>query len=392
MRWLIGLALLLASSAQAVPPASVAVAFDRQGLRTVLAEGEADRATQRLAGADDPVRIASISKLVTALGVMRMVDVGQLDLDRDIGDYLGYPVRNPAFAQRKITLRLLLSHRSSLIDGEELYIIPLGVTLQERLADPRVWDPAHAPGSDWFHYTNLNYPVVASVMERVSGERFDVLMSRLVLKPLGLDACFNWGAGCSAQAFRRAVVLHRANGEVARDDLKGNPPVCPVVTAPGQRCDLAAYVPGSNGALFSPHGGLRISMQDLARIGQMLARRGKGFLSPRAYAQLTRPAWRFNGGNGVGENGLGDGFFCAHGLGIHQLTESAAPCHDALFGDGRQRLGHAGSAYGLMSGLWWDPKTGAGLAYFTTAVPDDTPKGNSAFTAREEAIVEISRR
>lgn len=392
MRWLIGLALLLASSAQAVPPASVAVAFDRQDLRTVLAEGEADRATQRLAGADDPVRIASISKLVTALGVMRMVDVGQLDLDRDIGDYLGYPVRNPAFAQRKITLRLLLSHRSSLIDGEELYIIPLGVTLQERLADPRVWDPAHAPGSDWFHYTNLNYPVVASVMERVSGERFDVLMSRLVLKPLGLDACFNWGAGCSAQAFRRAVVLHRANGEVARDDLKGNPPVCPVVTAPGQRCDLAAYVPGSNGALFSPHGGLRISMQDLARIGQMLARRGKGFLSPRAYAQLTRPAWRFNGGNGVGENGLGDGFFCAHGLGIHQLTESAAPCHDALFGDGRQRLGHAGSAYGLMSGLWWDPKTGAGLAYFTTAVPDDTPKGNSAFTAREEAIVERSRR
>lgn len=392
MRWLIGLALLLASSAQAVPPASVAVAFDRQDLRTVLAEGEADRATQRLAGADDPVRIASISKLVTALGVMRMVDAGQLDLDRDIGDYLGYPVRNPAFAQRKITLRLLLSHRSSLIDGEELYIIPLGVTLQERLADPRVWDPAHAPGSDWFHYTNLNYPVVASVMERVSGERFDVLMSRLVLKPLGLDACFNWGAGCSAQAFRRAVVLHRANGEVARDDLKGNPPVCPVVTAPGQRCDLAAYVPGSNGALFSPHGGLRISMQDLARIGQMLARRGKGFLSPRAYAQLTRPAWRFNGGNGVGENGLGDGFFCAHGLGIHQLTESAAPCHDALFGDGRQRLGHAGSAYGLMSGLWWDPKTGAGLAYFTTAVPDDTPKGNSAFTAREEAIVERSRR
>lgn len=383
---------LLAFPASASPPASVAVAFDRQGLRTVLAEGEADRSVQRLAGPEDPVRIASISKLVTALGVMRMVDAGQLDLDRDIGDYLGYRVRNPAFAQRKITLRLLLSHQSSLIDGEELYIIPLGMTLQQRLADPRVWDAAHAPGSGWFHYTNLNYPVVGSVMERVSGERFDVLMSRLVLGPLGLDACFNWGAGCSAQAFRRAVVLYRANGEIARDDLKGNPPVCPVVTAPGQGCDLAAYRPGENGALFSPHGGLRISMQDLARIGQMLARRGKGFLSPRAYAQLTRPAWRFNGGNGVGENGLGDGFFCAFALGVHRLTESAAPCHDGLFGDGRQRLGHAGSAYGLMSGLWWDPKTGSGLAYFTTAVPDDAPKGSSAFTAREEAIVERSRR
>lgn len=395
MRWLAGLALLGASPAPPAPPAppaSVAVVFDARTIRPVLAEGEADRATRRLAGPTDPVRIASISKLVTALGVMRMVDAGQLDLDRDIGDYLGYRVRNPAFAQRKITLRLLLSHRSSLIDGEELYIIPLGMTLQQRLADPRVWDAAHAPGSDWFHYTNLNYPVVASVMERVSGERFDVLMSRLVLKPLGLDACFNWGAGCSAQAFRRAVVLYRASGEVARDDLKGNPPDCPVVVMPGRDCDLAVYRPGENGALFSPHGGLRISMQDLARIGQLLARRGKGFLSPRAYAQLTRPAWRFNGSNGVGENGLGDGFFCAFGLGVHQLTESAAPCHDALFGDGRQRLGHAGSAYGLMAGLWWDPKTGSGLAYFTTSVPDDAPGGRSAFTAHEETIVERSRR
>jgi hypothetical protein len=124
----------------------------------------------------------------------------------------------------------------------------------------------------------------------------------------------------------------------------------------------------------------------------MLARRGKGFLTPGAYAQLNRPAWRFNGGNGVGENGLGDGFFCAFALGVHRLTESAAPCHDGLFGDGRQRLGHAGSAYGLMAGLWWDPKTGSGLAYFTTAVPDDAPSGRSAFTTREEAIVERSRR
>ncbi len=144
----------------------------------------------------------------------------------------------------------MLSHQSSLLDGEDLYIIPLGMTLQQRLADPRVWDRDHAPGSGWFHYTNLNFPVVASVMERVTGERFDVLMSRLVLQPLGLDACFNWGAGCSASAFRRAVVLYRDSGEVARDDLKGNPPACPVVVQEGRACDLSTYRPGDNGALF----------------------------------------------------------------------------------------------------------------------------------------------
>jgi CubicO group peptidase (beta-lactamase class C family) len=79
--------------------------------------------------ADDPVRIASISKLVTALGVMRLVDQGRLDLGRDVSDYLGYPVRHPAFPDRKITLRLLLSHQSGLIDADELYLIPLGVTV-----------------------------------------------------------------------------------------------------------------------------------------------------------------------------------------------------------------------------------------------------------------------
>ena len=95
-------------AASALPPASVAVAFDRSHIRPVLTEGEADRATHRLVSADDPVRIASISKLITALGVMRLVDGGKLDLDRDVSDYLGYPLRNPAFPGRKITLRLLL--------------------------------------------------------------------------------------------------------------------------------------------------------------------------------------------------------------------------------------------------------------------------------------------
>ena len=42
---------------------------------------------------------------------------------------------------------------------------------------------------------------------------------------------------------------------------------------------------------------------------------------------------------------------------------------------------------GLRSGLWFDPETGRGIAYFTTAVPDDAAKGTSAFTAAEEAVL-----
>ena len=392
MRRLALLAALIALPVQALPPATVAVAFDARHQQAVVAEGEADRATHRPVTADSPVRIASISKLVTALGVMRLVDQGQLDLDRDVSDYLGYRLRNPAFPDQPITLRLLMSHQSSLIDGEDLYLIPFGTTVRERIADPRVWDVQHGPGSGWFHYTNLNFPVVASVIEQATGQRFDVAMQRLVLAPLGLDACFNWGAGCSAGAVSRAVVLYRANGDVARDDLHGSFPACPVVAGPNGKCDIWSYRLGDNGALFSPQGGLRISMRDLARLGQVLARRGRGFLSPRAYAELVRPVWRFNGSNGVGESGEPDGFFCAYGLALHTIGSGGIGCNDDLFGDGRLRIGHAGDAYGLKSGLWVDPVSGRGLAYFTTAVADDAPKGRSAFFAAEESVVERAAR
>lgn len=387
MRRALALLVLIAAPTLAqIPPATVAVAFDRTHINAVLAEGFADNAAARAVTADDPVRVASVSKLVTALGVMRLVDAGKLELDRDVSDYLGYPLRNPSFPDKPITLRLLLSHQSSLLDAEDAYIIPFGDTVRRRLGEPYVWDSVHAPGSGWFHYTNLNFPVIASVLERVTGERFDRLMSRLVLKPLKLDACFNW-SGCSPAGIRRAVVLYRATGEVAKDDLRGQPPSCPVVTSKDAICELSLYRPGDNGALFSPQGGLRISMRDLARIGQMLARGGRGFLSRKAFAEMTRPQWSFDGTNGLGEDGTARGFFCAYGLAIHLIGAGGPGCHDNLFGDGTLRLGHSGDAYGLRSGLWFDPATGRGLAFFTSAVADDAPNGRSAFSAEEERVV-----
>jgi CubicO group peptidase (beta-lactamase class C family) len=321
---------------------------------------------------------------------MRLVDAGKVDLDRDVSDYLGWKLRHPAFPEKPITLRLLLSHQSGLIDGGELYLIPLGVTLRERLADPRVWGSSHPPGSGHFAYTNLNFPVVGSVIERVTGERFDAAMHRLVLAPLKLDACFNWGAGCSGGAVGRAVVLYRANGEVARDDLKGKLPDCPVYTGEKSGCDLTSYRLGDNGALFSPQGGLRISMRDLARIGQVMARRDRKFLRARSWSALTTSHWRARGTSGVDESGSTSGFFCAYGLATHAIGSRAPECRDDLFGDGKVRIGHSGEAYGLRSGLWFNSVTGAGIAFFTTAVPDDEPSGRSAFSAREEALVQRS--
>lgn len=97
---------------------------------------------------DTLVRVASISKLVTALGVMRLVEAGTLDLDRDMSAYLGWRLRNPAWPDAPATLRMLVSHTSSLVDVGDNYAVPLGRS-QPPAIGPANWS-AHPPGT-WFH-------------------------------------------------------------------------------------------------------------------------------------------------------------------------------------------------------------------------------------------------
>jgi CubicO group peptidase (beta-lactamase class C family) len=377
---------LLAAPLAAEPMdfASVRLAFTKNALATPMSQGVADRTTGRRVTADDPVRIASISKLVVAIGVLRLVELGSLDLDADVSTYLGWPLRNPAFPGRAITLRLLLSHRSSLVDGID-YALPLDQSLRAALADPAAWDRDHAPGG-YFRYANINFPVVASVMERVTGERFDRLMQRLVLGPLGLNACFNW-ASCDDATIARAVTLYDATGKPLRDDDRGRRHACPVVPARDGGCDLSRWEAGRNGALFSPQGGLRISARDLGRIGQMLLNDGRvggrRFLKPASIDLLLRPLWIYDGSNGVtGETTAGS--VCRYGLASQTLSAGVAGCADDLFGDGRAWVGHAGEAYGLRSGLWIDRERGRGVAYFVTGVADDAPLApGTAFTRAE---------
>jgi CubicO group peptidase (beta-lactamase class C family) len=320
---------------------------------------------------------------------MRLVEAGKLDLDRDVSDYLGWRLRNPAFPDAPITLRLLLSHRSSIRDGIDYWLIPATGRLEDSLRDAKAWDPEHPPGS-YFQYSNLGFPVVASVMEAATGERFDRLMQRLVFTPLGLEACLNWST-CNDATVSRAVVLYAPDGSVKRDDLGGKRPDCPGVPDAAGGCDLSGYRPGTNGAIFSPQGGLRISVADLAKVGGMLLRRGRlgngtRFLSEASVAEMERLHWRFDGTNGANE----DKFYCGYGLATQILAQ--CPPGDDPFGDGRARSGHAGDAYGLRAGLWIDRRSGRGIAYFATGLGDDPPKGRSAYRAIEEWLAAKARR
>lgn len=392
------LALLLACCGiahAAQPPlpgaARVRVAFDRDGITATRTEGYADPATKRAIGIDDPVRIASISKLVLAIGAMRLVEQGRLDLDADVSRTLGWSLRNPAFPRRKITLRMLLSHTASLTDAAGYWQVPLDGHFRDVTDDPRAWDAQHPPGSYW-RYANAGFPLVGAVMERATGERLDLLMQRLVLKPLGLSACYGWPS-CDAATAARAVVLYR-DGKPVVDDHQGRKPACGITPARDGSCDLSTWRAGTTSNVFGPQGGLRISAKDLVIIGRLLLGDGEvdgvRLLRPDSVRTLIGPHWRLKDGNGltIEEDDpvrATKGFTCQYGLAVHTLASGLPDCGDDPFGDGIQRIGHSGNAYGLLAGLWVDRQAGTGVVYFSTG--NDTPEAGerSAFSRIEEA-------
>ena len=67
--------------------------------------------------ADTKYRIASISKLVSAIGVWQLIEQGLIDPEDNVSRYLGFTLRNPAYPNTPITVKMLLSHTSSIRDG-----------------------------------------------------------------------------------------------------------------------------------------------------------------------------------------------------------------------------------------------------------------------------------
>lgn len=348
------------------PAAAIKVEFTADNIAVTAISGFSNRHSGRALTADDPVRIASVSKFYVGLAVMRLVEAGKLDLHADANQYLSWNLRNPTFPDQPISLADLLSHQSGLRDGID-YALPMDSILTETLRNPAAWNDRYPPGH-YFSYANLNFPVIAAIMEAATGKRFDRIMQEEVFQPLQLDACFNW-INCSDARIAAAVTLYRPDGTVARDDLRGVRETCPTVPASDGGCDLTRYRLGMTGSIFSPQGGLRISAIDLAKTGQMLLRRGAGYLKPESFAALSRPLWRYDGKNGDSENG----YFCAYGLAVHFLATSGRPatCQDDPFGDGKPRFGHSGEAYSLKSGLWVDLQDQHGVAFYRTEVPDD---------------------
>ena len=136
---------------------------------------------------DDQFQLASVSKMFTAEAIMLLYSQGKLDYDDDLTKYI------PEFPYKGITIRHLLNHRSGLSRYETLADekwpdrgVPVNNEDIIKLFAQYKPDPYNQPDVT-FHYTNVNYVLLASVVERVSGQHFEDFMRDQVFIPLGME-------------------------------------------------------------------------------------------------------------------------------------------------------------------------------------------------------------
>ena len=311
------------------------------------------------AGPETMYRVASVSKLVTTIGLMRLIEEGKLSLDVDVGDYLGYPVRNPHFPAQPVTLRTLLTHTSSLRDAGA-YFWGADTTLRDvftpgtkAYGSGRMWAGNAGPGA-YFTYCNLGWGVIGTVMEKVSGERFDRLMRRLVLAPMAIRGGYNPADFTAAEIDDVATLYRKRTVDTERWDLAG-PWIAQTddfhTQAPVPPAGLANYVVGSNATVFSPTGGLRISAADLGKVMLMLINhgqfQGRQIVQPASLALMFSRQWTYDDAKRNGDTANGQ--FQAWGLGNQQFTRFSDGRDALLPGGGWYGVGHLGDAYGLYS-------------------------------------------
>ncbi len=309
--------------------------------------------------ADSRFRVASISKIFTAAGYLKLAEQGKIKLDEDVSRYLGFTLRNPHFPNKVITSRMLLSHTSSIRDYPTPYV-PFKSSVKAFFSSSDCWTPAtRAPGV-YFSYSNLNYVLLGTIIEKVTGQRFDKYMTQAILKPLDIKGSFNLRDFSSSDIQKMGTIYRKTKGESGRyyaqiDDR-------PLELPDSGR--LASYRPGTNAGLFSPQGGLRISPDELTHMLQMLMDKGKykgtQILSPNTVRLMETQIWKYDP---VSQNGnIEDSSIESYGMPL-QLFRGDGETRPAPNRPGFHLLGHLGEAYGFIGGLMWQPETQNGFIF-----------------------------
>ena len=284
-------------------------------------------------------RIASISKSFTATSLLQLVEQGKLSLKDDVSDLLGFTVRNPKYPDIPITLEMLLSHTSSINDSQG-YWTTIDIINPDINTSAGACYNDYAPGSGGYEYCNLNLNLAGTILERVSGERFDQYVVNHVLRPLGL-----YGGYC-VDSLDKSRFAHLYSWDEDNQKFVDN---YDEAYAPRSE-KVANYTMGHDALIFSPTGGMKISSLDLARYMTMHMNYG------------TTP----DGVRIISEENSRD-----------MQTPRSEPEHYGLnlwladdYVPGITLVGHTGGAYGLSSAMFFHPEDKYGFVIICSGSHD----------------------
>lgn len=320
---------------------AVTVVGNAQGIVSLEVVGQRDREANQPMTRDTLFRIASMTKPITALAVMQLVDDGKLSVDDPVEKHL------PAFRSqwliaersndelklirpaRPITVRDLLTHTSGLPGGFPTGLANLYATRDLTLAEAVLVSSQRPldfpPGSKWA-YCNAGIDTLGRLVEVVSGQSFEDYLAARVFRPLGMsDTTF---FPSDAQLARVAAVYSVKDGKLTRDHN--------LIVGPAR---------GAKHPI--PAGGLYSTADDLARLYQAMLQGGAlgehRVLSRDSLATMTK----------VQTGGLECGFVPGMSFGFGWAVVNQPQGVTAMLSSGT--FGHGG-AFGTQG--WIDPQQG----------------------------------
>lgn len=266
---------------------------------------------------DTLFRIASNTKITVTLTAMVLRREGLLDLDAPITDYVPWLCLQDRKAEKRITLRKLLSHTA----GFPKEYTPDGVRDEERAEEilrreleglPLLWDP----DSGNFLYSNLGVRLAALAMSRVSGKPFSELCEKAVLIPLSMEH--------STFDLNRACTFSLALPHSEKDQVDH-------------------YLP-TNAARYAA-GGLYSDVEDMSKLARLYLNSGAPLLTESEWEELSHPMAE-----------MGDG-----------RTQYALTLMKRNY-DGNILIGHTGSNPPYRSCIWADLERGLGVSFASNTV------------------------
>jgi CubicO group peptidase (beta-lactamase class C family) len=225
-----------------------------------------------------------------------------------------------------------MSHRSSLNDSQGYF--SLDVINPAKNPNWTKCYNEYGPNKD-FMYCNLNYNIIGTIIEKISGERFDQYVKHHILDPLGL-----YGGYCVDSLDKsRFATIYEYRADSAKFFASAG--------AYAPRSDeIANYVMGYSAPIFSPTGGMKISAPDLAKYMvmhmQLGKSNGKKIMSKKSAREMQTMLTANEKEN--------------YGLAIDR-TDKLIP--------GKTMTGHTGSAYGLNSAMYFNRKEKFGIVIIT---------------------------